>query len=133
MKSDLNFIVNVVLTIFASVITHIYVLHYMKRYSPNIDEYLYSQYIYILIGFILYYIYQYFFQNYYVSLKKIIPILIFNIFVCMLFIFIQKRNSVLLFFLFPLFFLDYLFFSLLPRKDIKKDNKHYLVHFLQKN
>jgi len=65
--------------IFASVITHIYVLHYMKQYSPNIDQYLYSQYIYILIGFILYYIYQYFFQNYYVSFKKIIPILIFNI------------------------------------------------------
>lgn len=65
--------------IFASVITHIYVLQYMKRYSPNIDQYLYSQYIYILIGFIVYYIYKYFFQNYYVSFKKIIPILIFNI------------------------------------------------------
>jgi len=65
--------------IFSSLITHIYVFHYMKKNTPNINEYLFSQYIYILIGFILYYIYQYFYQNNYMSFKKIIPILIFNI------------------------------------------------------
>jgi drug/metabolite transporter (DMT)-like permease len=33
----------------------------------------------IFIGLILYYIYKYFFQNYYMSFNKLIPILIFNI------------------------------------------------------
>jgi drug/metabolite transporter (DMT)-like permease len=75
--------------IFASVITHIYVFHYMKKNTPDINEYLYSQYIYIFIGLIIYYIYQLFYHKYNISFKKLIPILLFNIFLGYLAFYLQ--------------------------------------------
>jgi len=65
--------------ILSSVITHIYVFHYMKKNTPDINKYLYQQYIYIFIGLVIYYSYQSIYQNYNIQFKKLIPILLFNI------------------------------------------------------
>jgi drug/metabolite transporter (DMT)-like permease len=81
-KSNTNKSKNIIIGvtgIVASVVTHIYVIHYMKKNTPDINEYLYSQYIYILIGLTIYYIYKYIYQNYNIQFKKLIPILLFNI------------------------------------------------------
>ena len=66
--------------IIASVITHIYVFYYMKKHSPDINEYLFSQYIFVSIGMTLYFLYKYVFSNYTIPFKKMIPIVLFNIF-----------------------------------------------------
>jgi drug/metabolite transporter (DMT)-like permease len=66
--------------IIASVITHIYVFYYMKKHSPDINEYLFSQYIFVTIGLTLYFLYQYVFRNYTILFKKMIPIVLFNLF-----------------------------------------------------
>ena len=91
-KSNTNKSKNIIIGvtgIMASVVTHIYVFHYMKKNTPDINEYLYSQYIYIFIGLIIYYIYQFFYHKYNISFKKIIPILLFNIFLGYLAFYLQ--------------------------------------------
>lgn len=65
--------------IFASLFTHIYVFYYMKINSPDINEYLYSQYIFVLIGLSIYYVYKKIKDNYTISIKKNIPIILFNL------------------------------------------------------
>jgi len=48
------------LGVFASIITHVYILNYYKLYKPPIEEYLYNQYAFILIVFSIYFLWKYF-------------------------------------------------------------------------
>jgi drug/metabolite transporter (DMT)-like permease len=67
------------LGVIASLITHIYIFYYMKMNTPNINEYLFSQYIFIFVALSIYYIYKKIKENYTIDFKKQLPILIFNI------------------------------------------------------
>ena len=67
------------LGVIASLITHIYIFYYMKMNTPNINEYLFSQYIFIFVGLSIYYIYKKIKENYTIDFKKQLPILVFNI------------------------------------------------------
>ena len=67
------------LGVLASLITHIYIFYYMKMNTPNINEYLFSQYIFIFLGLSIYYIYKKIKENYTIDFKKQLPILVFNI------------------------------------------------------
>jgi drug/metabolite transporter (DMT)-like permease len=67
------------LGVLASLITHIYIFYYMKMNTPNINEYLFSQYIFVFLGLSIYYIYKKIKENYTIDFKKQLPILVFNI------------------------------------------------------
>jgi drug/metabolite transporter (DMT)-like permease len=67
------------LGVIASLVTHIYIFYYMKMNTPNINEYLFSQYIFIFVGLSIYYIYKKIKENYTIDFKKQLPILVFNI------------------------------------------------------
>ena len=67
------------LGVIASLATHIYIFYYMKMNVPNINEYLFSQYIFIFLGLSIYYVYKKIKENYTIDFKKQMPILVFNI------------------------------------------------------